>query len=76
MKSRRLVRSTFGVLAVLVVFTSQAVQAALPSGNSVQQWNKISEDTVVSSGAFGNEGLKESHFFRIGMITLQGICAF
>jgi hypothetical protein len=48
----------FGVaLAIRVVFTSQAVEAALPPGNSVQQWNKITEDTVVASGAFGNEGL-------------------
>lgn len=31
--------------------------AALPPGNSVQQWNKIAEDTVVGSGAFQNEGL-------------------
>ena len=31
--------------------------AALPSGNSVAQWNKIAEDTVVGSGAFQNEGL-------------------
>src|SRR5215813_5912047 len=58
MKSGRLGRLMFGVtLAILVVFTSQAVEAALPPGNSVQQWNKISEDTVFGSGAFGNEGL-------------------
>src|SRR5262249_50208808 len=44
-------------LAVLVVDTSRDVEAALPPGNSVQQWNQISEDTVVASGAFGNEGL-------------------
>ena len=31
--------------------------AALPSGNPVQQWNQIAEDTVVASGAFQNEGL-------------------
>src|SRR5262249_20548218 len=58
MKSRRLGRLMFGVaLAILVVFTSHAVKAALPPGTSVQQWNTISEDTVVGSGAFGNEGL-------------------
>ena len=58
MKLRRFGRVMFGVgLAILVVFTSQGVGAALPPGNSVQQWNKISEDTVVASGAFGNEGL-------------------
>ena len=58
MKSRRFGRLIFAVaLAILVIFASQAVEAALPPGNSVQQWNKISEDTVVGSGAFGNEGL-------------------
>ena len=32
-------------------------RAALPPGNAVQQWNQIAEDTVVSAGAFQNEGL-------------------
>jgi hypothetical protein len=31
--------------------------AALLPGNTVAQWNKIAEDTVVGSGAFQNEGL-------------------
>ena len=49
---------TFAVaIAILVVLTNNAVEAALPPGNSVEQWNKISEDTVVGSGAFQNEGL-------------------
>ncbi len=30
--------------------------AALPLGNTVAQWNKIAEDTVVASGAFQAEG--------------------
>jgi hypothetical protein len=30
---------------------------ALPPGNTVAQWNKIAEDTVVGSGAFQAEGL-------------------
>jgi hypothetical protein len=30
--------------------------AALPPGNTVAQWNKIAEDTVVGSGAFQGEG--------------------
>ena len=30
--------------------------AALPPGNTVAQWNKIAEDTVVGSGAFQPEG--------------------
>ena len=32
-------------------------RAVLPPGNTVQQWDKIAEDTVVGSGAFQNEGL-------------------
>ena len=58
MKSRPFGRLMSGAaLAILVVFSSHACEAALPPGNSVQQWNKIAEDTVVGSGAFGNEGL-------------------
>src|SRR6516225_9301835 len=58
MKSRPFGRLMSGAaLAILVVFSSHACEAALPPGNSVQQWNKITEDTVVASGAFGNEGL-------------------
>src|SRR6185436_19791815 len=34
--------------------SAQAVLPALP--NTVQQWNKIAEDTVVGSGAFQGEG--------------------
>ena len=29
----------------------------MPPGNTVEQWNKIAEDTVVGSGAFQTEGL-------------------
>jgi hypothetical protein len=36
---------------------STANGAGLPLGNTVQQWDKIAEDTVVGSGAFQNEGL-------------------
>src|SRR5687767_4287259 len=48
-----------GAIAFMVgvVLSSATVQAVLPPGNSVQQWNKIAEDTVVASGAFQNEGL-------------------
>jgi hypothetical protein len=31
--------------------------AALPLGNTVQQWNKIAEDAVLGAGAVQNEGL-------------------
>jgi hypothetical protein len=37
--------------------TSPNAAAALPPGNTVAQWNKIAEDTVVGSGAFQSEGL-------------------
>jgi hypothetical protein len=41
----------------IVTATPLAARAALPPGSTVQQWNKIAEDTVVGSGAFQNEGL-------------------
>jgi hypothetical protein len=37
--------------------TTRTAAAALPPGNTVAQWNKIAEDTVVGSGAFQSEGL-------------------
>jgi hypothetical protein len=36
--------------------TAPEAGAALPPGNTVAQWNKIAEDTVVGSGAFQSEG--------------------
>src|SRR5215218_3124325 len=36
--------------------TIRDAAAALPPGNTVAQWNKIAEDTVVGSGAFQPEG--------------------
>lgn len=36
--------------------TTRDAAAALPPGNTVEQWNKIAEDTVVGSGAFQGEG--------------------
>jgi hypothetical protein len=36
--------------------TARTASAALPSGNTVEQWNQIAENTVVGSGAFQNEG--------------------
>src|SRR3954447_13859143 len=54
---------TFGLLIGLVVAavvggaTSPAGHAVLPAlPNTIQQWNKIAEDTVVASGAFQGEG--------------------
>ena len=43
--------------ATLVALTSDPAAAQLPPGNTVQQWNRIAEDTVVGSGALQNEGL-------------------
>lgn len=49
------------VLALLVaacnLLHSTRAEATLPAGNSVAQWNQITENTVVGSGAFQNEGL-------------------
>jgi hypothetical protein len=39
-----------------VAGTARQAAAALPPGNTVAQWNKIAEDTVVGSGAFQAEG--------------------
>jgi hypothetical protein len=56
---RRLVSVLAHVLAIAAIaaLTSSAARAALPPGNTVQQWNRIAEDTVVAAGAFQNEGL-------------------
>jgi hypothetical protein len=43
-------------LVTLVTLVTPA-SATLPPGNTVEQWNKIAEDTVVGSGAFQTEGL-------------------
>ncbi len=49
----------FGILVVLLMTSASngylmaQVPVTLPPGNSVQQWNKITEDTVVGSGAMG-----------------------
>jgi hypothetical protein len=55
----RLVGLTVGLAVIAVVggATSRAARAVLPAlPNTVQQWNKIAEDTVVGSGAFQGEG--------------------
>src|SRR5262245_41487274 len=53
-------RTLFFGMLVLLLTTSASnghltaqVPVTLPPGNSVQQWNKITEDTVVGSGAMG-----------------------
>ena len=45
------------VVAAIGATTGRSAQAVLPAlPNTVQQWNKIAEDTVVGSGAFQGEG--------------------
>ena len=44
------------LIAAALVFTRAVSAITLPPGNTVQQWNKIAEDTVVGSGAFQAEG--------------------
>jgi hypothetical protein len=45
---------TFAILLMMSAMSQATL--TLPSGNTVQQWNTIAEDTVVSSGAFQAEG--------------------
>ena len=49
------IAATALALGLLAGATRNAA-AALPTGNTVAQWNKIAEDTVVGSGAFQAEG--------------------
>src|SRR5258708_4380698 len=54
----------------------QPAAVALPAGNTVEQWNKIAEDTVVGSGAFQIEGFiymaYESTAVYDATVALQG----
>ncbi len=54
---RTVVITATAVAVALVAGTTRNAAAALPPGNTVAQWNKIAEDTVVGSGAFQSEGL-------------------
>jgi len=57
--STRMVGRLVGLTLVAAVgaTATRSAQAALPPlPNTVQQWNKIAEDTVVGSGAFQGEG--------------------
>ena len=44
------------LLIALAFVLVRAAPATLPPGNTVEQWNIIAENTVVSSGAFQSEG--------------------
>src|SRR5215217_2007173 len=58
MKIKRILMLAVTALAVAAsAGTSRDAAAALPPGNTVAQWNKIAEDTVVGSGTFQSEGL-------------------
>ena len=54
----------------------QTASVTLPTGNTVEQWNKIAEDTVVGSGAFQIEGFiymaYESTAVYDATVALQG----
>ena len=51
-------RLTIAALAASITCGSAVrVEAVLPLGNAVQQWNKLAEDTVVGARTFQNEGL-------------------
>src|SRR5215218_5799331 len=55
----RVLRGAALAAVALIVAASAGTRdasAALPPGNTVEQWNKIAEDTVVGSGAFQGEG--------------------
>ena len=58
MKIRSLVVALFAATTLgLGAAAPRSGADTLPPGNTVQQWDKIAEDTIVGSGAFQNEGL-------------------
>jgi hypothetical protein len=48
--------AVIALTALAVVGAARNAVVVLPPGNTVAQWNKIAEDTVVGSGAFQAEG--------------------
>jgi hypothetical protein len=59
-----------------LVGMAQDARATLPPSNTVAQWDKIAEDTVVGSGAFQNESLiymgYESAAVYNAVVAIQG----
>jgi hypothetical protein len=53
---RTVVIAAMAFAIALLAAPSRNAAAALPPGNSVAQWNKIAEDTVVGAGTFQPEG--------------------
>ena len=69
-RSRLLRLAVAGVTALAVAGlggTTHNAAAALPPGNSAQQWNKIAEDTIVGSGAFQGEGFVYMAYVSMAM---------
>jgi hypothetical protein len=56
MKRRATVIAIVVVAVAVLTGAMRTVGAAPPPGNTVAQWNKVAEDTVVGSGAFQPEG--------------------
>jgi hypothetical protein len=56
MRKRTIRMLPIALATVMLTCPTSIAAAALPPGNTVQQWNKIAEDTVVGSGAFQAEG--------------------
>jgi hypothetical protein len=51
------IRISLLVMTLTLLALASPASATLPPGNTVEQWNKVAEDTVVGSGAFQSEGL-------------------
>src|SRR5438552_17476677 len=64
------------LIAAAAPGTARTASVALPAGNTVEQWNKIAEDTVVGSGAYQIEGFiymaYESTAVYDATVVLQG----
>jgi len=55
---RLLLLVALAALAAVGATAARTAGVTLPPGNTVEQWNKIAEDTVVGSGAFQIEGFQ------------------
>src|SRR5947208_13318788 len=64
------------LIAAAAPGTARTASVALSPGNTVEQWNKIAEDTVIGSGAFQIEGFiymaYESTAVYDATVALQG----
>jgi hypothetical protein len=73
---RSLAVAVAALALVAATGTARPAAAALPPGNTVEQWDKIAEDTVVGSGAFQNEGFLYLAYVSTAMydavVAIQG----